>query len=214
MRGCGGRARPRSPGRPSKAAGRAVARSCRSAAQHQAGIVTPAQDRLHFAAFDLGDRRRPAPSWSPCSRRGPLRQRRCAPATRSASAALPTGRLPHRRPTPARRWACPPANLTLTVGFGTSPVRHRRQGRPASAWPPGVRPSSPTCRAFAGDALDPATTGGDLCVQACADDPQVAVHAIRNLARIARGTASVRYSQLGFGRTSLDRRPARRRRAT
>ena len=28
------------------------------------------------------------------------------------------------------------------------------------------------------------------------------MHAIRNLARIARGTASVRYSQLGFGRTS------------
>ena len=30
--------------------------------------------------------------------------------------------------------------------------------------------------------------GGDLCVQACADDPQVAVHAIRNLARIGFGT--------------------------
>ena len=28
------------------------------------------------------------------------------------------------------------------------------------------------------------------------------MHAIRNLARLARGTASVRYSQLGFGRTS------------
>ena len=30
----------------------------------------------------------------------------------------------------------------------------------------------------------------------------MAVHAIRNLARIGRGTTSVRYSQLGFGRTS------------
>jgi len=39
-------------------------------------------------------------------------------------------------------------------------------------------------------------------VQACADDPQVAVHAIRNLSRIAFGTAALRWAQLGFGRTS------------
>ena len=39
-------------------------------------------------------------------------------------------------------------------------------------------------------------------MQACADDPQVAVHAIRNLARIAFGRAALRWSQLGFGRTS------------
>ncbi len=55
---------------------------------------------------------------------------------------------------------------------------------------------------FTGDVLDPAFTGGDLCIQACADDPQVAVHAIRNLSRIAFGRASIRWSQLGFGRTS------------
>jgi deferrochelatase/peroxidase EfeB len=39
-------------------------------------------------------------------------------------------------------------------------------------------------------------------VQACSEDPQVAVHAIRNLARIGFGTVAVRWSQLGFGRTS------------
>src|SRR6185436_4114595 len=55
---------------------------------------------------------------------------------------------------------------------------------------------------FPADRLDPARSGGDICVQACADDPQVAVHAIRNLARIGFGTVSVRWSQLGFGRTS------------
>src|SRR5205814_8058308 len=38
--------------------------------------------------------------------------------------------------------------------------------------------------------------------QACAHDPQVAVHAIRNLARMGFGVVSVRWSQLGFGRTS------------
>ncbi|MYT44852.1 Dyp-type peroxidase, partial [Streptomyces sp. SID5471] len=55
---------------------------------------------------------------------------------------------------------------------------------------------------FPGDNLDPARGGGDLCVQACADDPQVAVHAIRNLARIGFGKVAVRWSQLGFGKTS------------
>lgn len=50
--------------------------------------------------------------------------------------------------------------------------------------------------------MDPARSGGDICIQACANDRQVAVHAIRNLARVASGAASVRYSQLGFGRTS------------
>ena len=39
-------------------------------------------------------------------------------------------------------------------------------------------------------------------MQACADDPQVAVHAIRNLSRIAFGSAALRWAQLGFGRTS------------
>ena len=44
--------------------------------------------------------------------------------------------------------------------------------------------------------------GGDLAVQACSDDPQVAVHAVRNLTRIAAGRAAVRWAQLGFGKAS------------
>jgi deferrochelatase/peroxidase EfeB len=39
-------------------------------------------------------------------------------------------------------------------------------------------------------------------VQACADDPQIVFHAVRNLARIGRGVVTMRWSQLGFGRTS------------
>ena len=65
-----------------------------------------------------------------------------------------------------------------------------------------ARPRSPSCPLFAGDELDPERSGGDLAVQACADDPQVAFHAVRNLARIGRGAVVMRWSQLGFGRTS------------
>jgi deferrochelatase/peroxidase EfeB len=53
-----------------------------------------------------------------------------------------------------------------------------------------------------GDSLDPELSGGDLCVQACSNDPQVAFHAVRNLARVGRGAVVMRWSQLGFGRTS------------
>src|SRR5262249_37832683 len=56
--------------------------------------------------------------------------------------------------------------------------------------------------AFPRDVLDPDLTGGDLVVQACADDPQVAFHAVRNLARDGRGVVVVRWVQLGFGRTA------------
>ena len=58
-----------------------------------------------------------------------------------------------------------------------------------------------------GDAFDPHLVGGDLSLQACADDPQVAYHAIRDLARIAKqtGTAATKWSVLGFGRASAGR---------
>jgi deferrochelatase/peroxidase EfeB len=56
--------------------------------------------------------------------------------------------------------------------------------------------------AFAGDEIDPARSDGDLAVQACAEDPQVCFHAIRNLTRIGRGVVALRWSQSGFGRTS------------
>jgi deferrochelatase/peroxidase EfeB len=43
-------------------------------------------------------------------------------------------------------------------------------------------------------------------VQACSGDPQVAFHAVRNLARIGRGAVVMRWSQLGFGRTATTSR--------
>ncbi len=88
------------------------------------------------------------------------------------------------------------ANLTITVGFGPSLFDDRfglAAKRPAALEP---------LPALPGDYLDPDRSGGDLCVQACADDPTVAFHAIRNFARLARGVAVLKWSQLGFGRTS------------
>ena len=81
-------------------------------------------------------------------------------------------------------------------------TRARRCSTTGSA-SPALRPADlEQLPLFAFDLLDPAQSDGDLCIQACANDPQVAVHAIRNLTRIAFGTARIRWSQLGFGRTS------------
>ncbi|PZF57174.1 deferrochelatase/peroxidase EfeB [Curtobacterium sp. MCBD17_034] len=89
-----------------------------------------------------------------------------------------------------------PASLTVTVGLGPGLFDERfglAAHKPAALAPIPALPS---------DALDPALSGGDLSLQACADDPQVAYHAIRDLARMARGTATVRWTVLGFGRAS------------
>ena len=94
----------------------------------------------------------------------------------------------------------PAAGLTITFGFGPSLFRDQGKDRfgIAARQPAALR----RLPHFPADNLDPARSDGDLCVQACADDPQVAVHAVRNLARIAFGRAALRWSQLGFGRTS------------
>ncbi len=162
--------------------------------QHQSGIVTPAQDRLHFAAFDVTTTKRDElisllKEWT------------------AAAALLTAGRDigqygavngPDEAPPEDTGEAVglPPARLTLTIGFGPS-LFDKRFGLAARR--PKALVDLPH---FIGDDLDPARSGGDIAVQACSDDPQVAVHAIRNLARIGFGRVAVRYSQLGFGRTS------------
>lgn len=161
---------------------------------HQAGITTPVQDRLHFAAFDLTA--------------GATRDDLIELLTEwtAAAAAMTQGHeigdgavdggplLPPDDTGEAR--GLPASGLTITIGFGPSLFDDRfglAGRRPADLEPLPL---------FAFDLLEEPISGGDLCVQACAHDPQVAVHAIRNLTRIAFGTARIRWSQLGFGRTS------------
>jgi deferrochelatase/peroxidase EfeB len=95
----------------------------------------------------------------------------------------------------------PPSGLTITFGFGPG-LFADENGRDrfgiAGRRPEALEPLP----LFSADVLEERRTGGDLCIQACADDPQVAVHAIRNLVRIGFGVTAVRWSQLGFGRTS------------
>jgi deferrochelatase/peroxidase EfeB len=51
---------------------------------------------------------------------------------------------------------------------------------------------------FNGNQLEAARAGGDISVQASADDPLVAFHAVRELARLCYGSAQMRWAQTGF----------------
>ncbi|MEU0244962.1 iron uptake transporter deferrochelatase/peroxidase subunit [Streptomyces sp. NPDC006235] len=159
---------------------------------HQAGIATPVQDRLHFAAFDVTTDDRAEfvqllKDWTEAARR--------------MTAGHPVGEggfggLPEAPPDDTgEALDLKPSRLTLTIGFGPSLFEKfgLAEQRPAALV---------DLPKFAGDNLDKNRSGGDLCVQACADDPQVAVHAVRNLARIGFGKVVIRWSQLGFGKTS------------
>lgn len=166
---------------------------------HQAGIATPAQDRLHFAAFDV----------TTMSRDRLIRLlQEWTDAAAMMTRGLPVGEFGAVDGSPL----APPddtgealglsaSRLTITIGFGPS-LFETAAGVDRFGIAARRPPSLTELPLFPKDNLSPARSGGDLCIQACADDPQVAVHAVRNLARIAFGTATVRWSQLGFGRTS------------
>ncbi len=159
----------------------------------QAGIITPAQDRLHFVALDLTTN-------DPAQVRALLRKWTAAAERMTAGAeTTPGGAVnlnPDAPPTDTgEALGLPPASLSLTFGVGASLFDKLGLG---AQRPPGLA----ELPRFTGDQIDPALSGGDLCIQACADDPQVAVHAVRNLIRMGFGTTAVRWSQLGFGRTS------------
>ncbi len=162
--------------------------------EHQAGIVTPAQDRLHFVALDVTTDDRDElvdllRRWTVAAER----MSRGEPADPGGISGGGPWQVPEDT---GEAFGLPASSLTVTVGFGPSLFDGRFAL--AGARPDGLAELPP----FGGDELDPARSGGDLCIQACADDPQVAVHAVRNLVRMGFGTVSVRWSQLGFGRTS------------
>lgn len=158
--------------------------------EHQAGIITPAQHFLSFASFDLttsslADVRQLFQSWT------------------EAAAAMTSGDLIGNSnnnlnlpPSDTGETAgLSPSKLTITFGVGPSFFDNRF----------GLAGKRPTTFGelpkFRGDALQTEWCGGDIGVQVCADDLQVAFHAVRNLARIARGTAVLRWMQDGFQRT-------------
>jgi len=145
--------------------------------EHQGGIATPQQTQTYFAALDLiakkpGDVVRALRAWTDAAAR--LTRGQETPA--DSGEAIGIGA----------------AGLTVTFGLGAG-LFDNRYGLAARR--PGALVDLP---AFNGDQLVPERSGGDISIQACADDPQVTFHAVRQLVRLAEGVARVRWSQTGF----------------
>ena len=152
---------------------------------HQAGVITPAQAYQLISAVDVtatsaAELRRLLDDWT------------------AAAALLASGKSV---PAPADRPAltdsgeavgASASRLTITIGYGPSLFDPRfglARRRPA--------PLTELPR-FGNDNLQPAWCGGDLVLQICADDAQVAFHAHRQLLRLSRGLVRARWSQSGF----------------
>lgn len=161
---------------------------------YQAGIITPAQKNLYFAAFDIvTDKRSDVIDLL----------RRWTDASARLAAGLPLAEAGSTATADAppldssESDGLPASALTLTIGFGAGLFIKDGVDRFGLA---GKRPEALIdMPRFNGDQLIPQRTGGDICVQSCADSPEIAMHAARHLARIGAGVVQLRWVQAGFG---------------
>ncbi|PLS05780.1 iron uptake transporter deferrochelatase/peroxidase subunit [Neobacillus cucumis] len=162
--------------------------------KHQSGITTKTQNHVYFVSLDVTTSKKEdlAKLFKEWTKAAALMTAGKAVGELSSNEFLPpedTGEAA----------GLSPSNLTITFGVGPSLFVKDNQDRF------GFKHKQPKelvdLPAFPLDALEEEWTGGDLCIQACADDLQVAFHAVRNLIRIARGKATLRWAQTGFQRT-------------
>lgn len=165
--------------------------------EHQQGMTTPAPQQMHTAAFDVitEDREELIEL---------LRDWTLA-AERMTAGDLVGDYVVSKDAPPAdtgEAMGLTPAGLTITFGVGKTLFRTEdgvdRFGL-ADKMPAALDAGIPKMSA---DFLDPKRGGGDLVIQACSEDPMVNLHALHNLTRIAFGRATMRWTQLGYGRTS------------
>lgn len=162
--------------------------------KHQAGIATEVQNHIYFASLDVSTTNKEElislfKDWTE--------------AVDLMTQGKPIG-------VPAENLYLPPddtgeamgldaSNLTITFGVGRTIFIKEGQDRfGLSSKKPKDLEDLPK---FPLDSLEEEWCGGDICIQACADDFQVAFHAVRNLVRMARGKASLKWAQAGFQRS-------------
>ncbi|WP_430107865.1 iron uptake transporter deferrochelatase/peroxidase subunit [Paenibacillus sp. B1-33] len=159
--------------------------------KHQAGIATPQQSFMYIAALDLTTNRRSDViklfrDWTSLSY---VLTKGEAISTKQDNKYLPPIDTGEALDFSSSR-------LTITFGFGSSFFLKDGVDRY------GLAKHQPrflkTLPSFANEELHPEHSDGDLCIQVCADNQQVAFHAIRNLTRNALGLATVRWMQHGF----------------
>lgn len=158
---------------------------------YQGGITTPMQQSLYFASFDLAATKRGdvialLQAWTDAAAR----------LTAGLPAEPGTQDLQNPPLDTGEAVGISPQRLTLTFGFGPDFFTLGGQDRYGiAARRPAALVDLPH---FNGDQLIDGQSGGAICIQACANDAQVAFHAVRQLARIAYGAATLKWVQAGF----------------
>ncbi|MDK9431236.1 iron uptake transporter deferrochelatase/peroxidase subunit [Gallibacterium anatis] len=154
--------------------------------EHQQGIITPQQTYVYFLVLDLATEsldevREVFKTWT------------------TYSARLTQGKNVKEY---AKNHFVPPADTGeaddlsaygLTITFGVSPSFLQKLGLQDKA--PKELKDLPL---FPRDQLKEEFSGGDICIQSCANDAQVAFHAVRQLVRVARSNVTMKWSQAGF----------------
>ena len=154
--------------------------------KHQAGITTAMQKNIYFVVLDLHTKDKEEiiqlfKDWTDYSEKlvnGDLVKKDGSNALLPPSDTGETvGLIPYR--------------LTLTFGVSASFLTKL-----------GLEKKRPKLfrdlPAFPKEQLREQYTGGDIVIQACADDEQVAFHAVRNLIRKGRNKVTMKWSQSGF----------------
>jgi deferrochelatase/peroxidase EfeB len=165
---------------------------------HQGGIVTAPQTSTYFASLHLetdksSDLVELLKTWTD----------EAANLTSGKSVSVLSTETGDVEPDSGEALGLGPARLTLNLGFGPSLFSGETGDRLGLA---SRRPSALVeLPAFPGDQLIRGRVGGDLVIQACADDPQVAFHAVRRLVASSSGAASLGWTQAGFNETQATR---------
>ena len=154
--------------------------------EHQAGITTPSQRNIYFLVMDLhtdklDDVKQMFKDWTTYA----------ANLTQGKNI-KPYEKNPFVPPTDTGE-ADSMGAYGLTLTFGISPSFLKKMGLTHKQ--PKEFQDLPK---FPRDQLRENLTGGDICIQACAEDAQVAFHAVRQLVRQARSNITMRWSQSGF----------------
>lgn len=154
--------------------------------KHQAGITTPMQKNIYFVVLDLRTTDKNEliqlfKEWTDYSQKlvnGELVKKD------GSNALLPPSDT-------GETVGLNPYRLTLTFGVSASFLTKL-----------GLEKKRPKLfrdlPAFPKEQLRDQYTGGDIVIQACADDEQVAFHAVRNLIRKGRNKITMKWSQSGF----------------
>ncbi|TCP21929.1 deferrochelatase/peroxidase EfeB [Scopulibacillus darangshiensis] len=159
--------------------------------RNQAGIATAQQQYICFAAFDVtaskrSDLKALLKTWTKYS----------ADMTKGETVGEKHPNVYMPPDDTGEAFGLSPSNLTITFGFG--PTLFKKDGVDrfgiAVKQPDELVPIPHMPR----DELQKEISGGDICIQACSDDPIVAMHAVRNLMRVATGSVIMRYMQEGF----------------